>query len=193
VAAGLMVRDRSGRAGAAGRRTLVAGLIAVGGLLAGCAGGAPAGSTVPPPTAQPTAPASVEATLAQLDGALRARGLVLQSTRTEVRPAEPPSFADVARWPAQALLSDDPGGGYFVIYAFADADLAAAGGRDLAAYVASGPGRIQFPPDVRFVLRQVGATLVFYPWSPASSPDPKTPDLAAALASVGTDVPIPPG
>ena len=34
MAAGLMVRDRSGRAGAAGRRTLVAGLIAVGGLLA---------------------------------------------------------------------------------------------------------------------------------------------------------------
>ena len=122
----------------------------------------------------------------QLDGALRARGLVLQSTRTEIRPAEPPSFADVARWPFQALLPDDPGGGYFVVYAFADADLAAAGGRDLAAYVASGPGRIQFPPDVRFVLRQVGSTLVFYPWSPASSPDPKTPDLAAALASVGT-------
>jgi len=193
VAAGLMVRDRSGRAGAAGRRTIVAGLIAVGGLLAGFAGAVPAGSTVPPPTAQPTAPASVAATLAQLDGALRARGLVLHSTRTEVRPAEPPSFADVARWPAQALLPDDPAGGYFVIYAFADADQAATGGGDLAAYVASGPGRIQFPPDVRFVLQQVGATLVFYPWSPASSPDPKTSDLAAALASVGTEVPIPPG
>jgi hypothetical protein len=188
-----MVRDRSGRAGAAGRRTIVAGLIAVGGLLAGCAGAVPAGSTVPPPTAQPTAPASVAATLAQLDGALRARGLVLQSTRTEVRPAEPPSFADVARWPAQALVPDDPAGGYFVIYAFADADQAATGGGDLAAYLASGPGRIQFPPDVRFVLQQVGATLVFYPWSPASSPDPKASDLAAALASVGTEVPIPPG
>jgi hypothetical protein len=52
---------------------------------------------------------------------------------------------------------------------------------------------VQFPPDVRFVLRQVDSTLVFYPWSPASSPDPKTADLAAAIATVGTEVPIPPG
>ncbi len=193
MAAGMTVRERSGRAGAAGRRTLVAGLIAAGGLLAGCAGAAPAAPTAPPPTAQPTAPPSVQATLVQLDGALRARGLVLQSSRTEFRPAEPPSFADVARWPFQALLADDPGGGHFVVYAFVDAALAAAGGRDLGAYVASGPGRIQFAPDVRFVLRQVGSTLVFYPWSPASSPDPKTRDVAAALASVGTEVPIPPG
>ena len=187
-------RRWSGRVRSIDRRTLAAVLIGAGALLAACGGA----STVLPTsqalaTAQPTAPATVEATLGQLESAARAAGLVVESPLTEVRPAEPPSFADVARWPAQALLPDDPGGGYFVVYAFADADLAAAGGRDLAAYVASGPGRIQFPPDVRFVLQQVGATLVFYPWSPASSPDPKTPDLAAALASVGTEVSMPPG
>jgi hypothetical protein len=126
-------------------------------------------------------------------GALRAAGLVVESTLTAIRPAEPPSFAGVARWPFQAVLPDDPAGGYFLVYEFADPAVAADGGRDLAAYIASGPGRVQFPPDVRFVLRQVGATLVFFPWSPASSPDPKTSSVATALASVGSEVPIPPG
>ncbi len=174
-------------------RALVAVLILTGGLLAACAGAAPADRTPEPlPTARPTASPAVQATLAQIDGALRANGLVLLPTLTTVRPAEPPSFASVARWPFQALLPDDPAGGYFVIYEFPDLAFAAAGGHDLAAYITSGPGRVQFPPDVRFVLRQVGSTLVFYPWSPASSPDPRTSDLAAALATVGTGVPIPP-
>lgn len=172
---------------------LAAASIAMSGLLAACAGGAPAVSTAAPlPTTQPSASAAVEATLAQLDAAVRASGLVVAPTLTAVRPAEPPSFAGVARWPFHAVLPDDPAGGYFVIYEFTAPALAADGGRDLAAYVASGPGRVQYTPDVRFVLRQVGATLVFYPWSPASSPDPRTPDLAAALATVGTAVPIPP-
>jgi len=129
----------------------------------------------------------------QLDGALRANGLVLESTLTAIRPAEPPSFAGVARWSFHAVLPVNPAGGYFVICEFPDLALAADGGRDRAAYITSGPGRVQFPPDVRFVLRQVGSTLVFYPWLPASSPDPKTPDVAAALASVGSEVPMPRG
>ncbi len=175
-------------------RALVAVLILTGGLLAACACAAPADRTLEPlPTARSTAAPAVQATLAQIDGALRATGIVLLPTLTTVRPAEPPSFASGARWPFQALLPDDPAGGYFVIYEFPDLAFAAAGGRDLAAYITSGPGRVQFPPDVRFVLRQVGSTLVFYPWSPASSPDPRTPDLAAALASVWSEVPIPPG
>lgn len=172
---------------------LAAASIALSGLLAACAGGAPAVSTaVPLLTTQPSASTAVEATLAQLDAALRASGLVVSSTLTAVRPAEPPSFAGVARWPFHAVLPDDPAGGFFVIYEFAAPALAADGGRDLAAYISSGPGRVQYTPDVRFVLRQVGSTLVFYPWSPASSPDPRTPDLAAALSSVGSGVPIPP-
>lgn len=176
------------------RRALVAVLIATGGLLAACAGAAPAGRTLEPlPTARSTVSPAVQTTLVEVEGALRANGLVLLPTLTTIRPAEPPSFAGVARWPFQAVLPNDPAGGYFVIYEFADLAFAAEGGRDLAAYITSGPGRVQFPPDVRFVLRQVGSTLVFYPWSPASSPDPKTPDLAAALASVGSEVPIPPG
>jgi hypothetical protein len=190
----MTARRRSRGAHATGGRPLLTALVAAVGLLAACAGATPAQSTSQAvATAQATAPASVQATLVQLDAALRANGLVLEPTLTEVRPAEPPSFADVARWPVHAVLPDDPAGGYFVIYEFPDTALAAEGGRDLAAYITSGPGRVQFPPDVQFILRQVGSTLVFYPWSPASSPDPKTPDLAAAIASVGTDIPIPPG
>jgi hypothetical protein len=173
---------------------LAAASIAAGGLLAACVGGAPAVRTSGPlPTVRPSASAAIQATLVQLDGAFRASGLVLESTLTAVRPAEPPSFAGVARWPFHALLPDDPAGGYFVIYEFPDPAFATDGGRDLAAYIASGPGRVQYAPDVRFVLRQVGSTLVFYPWSPASSPDARTPDVAAALASVGSEVPIPRG
>jgi hypothetical protein len=170
---------------------LIAVAIALGGLLAGCGTATPARpATGQLPTARPTTSAAVAATLQRLDSAARASGLGLAPALAEIRPAEPPSFAAVPRWPFQALLPEDPSGGYFVIYEFPDPAGAAAGGRDLAAYVASGPGRVQYPPDVRFVLRQVGSTLVYYPWSPASSPDPRTPDLAAALASVGTEVPI---
>jgi hypothetical protein len=175
-------------------RALVAVLIAMGGFLAACAGASPAGRAPEPlPTARSTASPAVQATLVQVDGALRATGLVLESALRAIRPAEPPSFKGVARWPFQAVLPDDPAGGYFVIYEFPDLALAADAGRDLAAYITSGPGRVQFPPDARFVIRQVGSTLVFFAWSPASSPDPKTPDVAAALASVGSEVPIPRG
>ncbi len=187
-------RRWSGRVRSIDHRTLAAVLIGAGSLLAGC-GGAASAQTTPQAlaTAQPTAPASVEATLGQLKRAARATGIAIEPTLTEVRPAEPPSFAAVARWPFHALLPDDPAGGFFVIYGFSTAALAANGARDLAAYITSGPGRVQFPPDVRFVLRQLDSTLVFYPWSPASSPDPKTGGLAAAIASVGAEVPIPPG
>jgi hypothetical protein len=176
------------------RLTLAAAFVAAGALVAGCIGGAPLAHTSGPlPTAQPSASVAVDGTLAQLDRALRANGLFVESTLTAIRPAEPPSFAGVPRWPFHVVLPDDPAGGYFVIYEFPGAALAADGGRDLAVYISGGPGRVQYAPDIRFVLRQVGSTLVFYPWSPASSPDRRTPDLAASLASVGTDVPIPPG
>jgi len=46
---------------------------------------------------------------------------------------------------------------------------------------------------VRHVIRQVGSTVVFFAWSPASSPDARTAEVAAAVATVGTEVPIPRG
>jgi hypothetical protein len=170
----------------------VAALVVLALALAGCR----AAATRPPepdPTPRPTISPAVAGTQVQLDGALRARGLVLQPTELTVRPGEPPSLAAVPRTAFRAILPDDPNGGLIVVYELADAGAAAAAATDLAAFVTSGPGRVQYPPDARHVLRQVGSTIVFFPWSPASSPDPRTAEVAAAVATVGTEVPIPRG
>ncbi len=185
---------RGPRSAAVARRRLLvlAGVAAAALVLAGCR----AAATLPPgpdPTPRPTLSPAVAATQVQLDGALRARGLVMDATELTVRPAEPPSVAAVPRTAFRATLPDDPAGGLVVVYELPDAGVAAAAATELAAYIASGPGRVQYPPDVRFVLRQVGSTLVFFPWSPGSSPDPRTADVAAAVATVGTEVPIPGG
>jgi hypothetical protein len=78
-----------------------------------------------------------------------------------------------------------------VIYEFANPAAATTAAEEQARYVASGIGRVQFPPDTRFVIRVVGATAVFFAWSPANSPDPRTESIPAALESLGTGMPIP--
>ena len=189
----LPARPGRGAAGDAGRRLLLGVAVAVVALvLVGCR----AAATRPPepdPTPRPTISPTVAATQVQLDGALRARGLVLAPTDLTVRPGEPPSFSAVPRTAFRAILPEDPEGGLIVVYELPDPGAAATAGTELAAYITSGPGRVEYPSDVRFVLRQAGSTLVFFPWSPGSSPDPRTPDVAAAVATVGTEVPIPRG
>jgi hypothetical protein len=201
-----------GRAGGSGTRGSAASIAGVGRRIArvGWPGGVPTflaaaallaagcGPVATPlpalvETPRPTTSPAVAATQVQLDAALRARGIVLQATELAVRPGEPPSFAAVPRTAFRAILADDPDGGLIVVYEFPDPAAAATGATQLAAFVTSGPGRVQYPPDVRHVLRQVGSTLAFFPWSPASSPDPRTADVAAAVATVGTEVPIPRG
>ena len=59
-------------------------------------------------------------------------------------------------------------------------------GNELAGYLGTGAGRIQFPDDVRWTIRQVGTTLIFYTWAPSTSPDPGSPKIADALATLGT-------
>lgn len=176
----------------AGTRLAVLALVVVALVLAACR---PAATRppAPDPTPRPTISPAVAATQAQLTGALRARGLTLRATETTVRPGEPPSLSAVPRTAFQAILPDDPNGGLIVVYELLDSAAAATAAADLAAHVTSGPGRVQYPPDTRHVLRQVGSTVVFFPWSPASSPDERTGDVAAAVATVGTEVPIPRG
>jgi len=161
-------------------------------LVAGC-GAAATRPPGPDPTARPTISPAVDATQVQLDGALRARGLVLEVTELLARPGEPRSLAAVPRTAFRALLADDPAGGLSVVYELPDLAAAATSAAELAVYVTSGPGRVQYSPDVRHVIRQVGSTVVFFPWSPASSPDARTAEVAAAVAAVGTEVPIPRG
>ncbi len=175
-------------------RRLGIGAVLAGMLLvvAGCATAATR-PPAPDPTPRPTISPAVAATQVQLDGALRARGLVLEPTELTVRPGEPSSLAAVPRTAFRAILPTDPEGALVVVYELADPGVAAAAATELAAYVTSGPGRVQYPPDVRFVLRQAGSTIVYYPWSPSSSPDARTADVAAAVATVGSEVPIPRG
>ena len=82
-------------------------------------------------------------------------------------------------------------GGFIVVYEFSDAGTASTAGNELAEYLGSGPGRVQFASDTRFVLRQLGTTLVFFPWSPGSSPDPRAPKIEEALRTLGFGFDVP--
>jgi len=77
------------------------------------------------------------------------------------------------------------------IYALGSDVVAQKAAADHAAYVASNVGRIQFAQDSRFVLRQLGPTVVFFTWSPGGSPDPRLQSIQDALSTLGTEVVIP--
>lgn len=170
--------------------TLVAGLLA-----AGC-GTAPAidrPATFPPTTFGPdeTTGPDAAATRDELARVLGAADLELTSPQVPYRPGESNRFAAAPRDVYQVVLPDDPTHGFISVYGFADDAAAAAAGRDQATYIASGPGRVQFPPDSRFVIRQLGPTVVFFAWSPANSPDPRTAEIQRALETVGIGIPVP--
>jgi hypothetical protein len=164
-------------------------------ILAGCGAGAPLDrpATFPPTTfgAGEATGADVAATRAELVSALGALSLQLDDPQVPHRPPESSTFAAAPRAVFQVVLPDDPAHGFVSVYEFADEARAAAAGKDQAAYIASGPGRVQFVPDTRFVIRQVGRTVVFFTWSPLNSPDPRTADIQKALETVGTGIPVP--
>ena len=160
-------------------------------LVGGCGG--------PTATARPTgaAPstgaisAATELTVADLQRALGAARLQITDPQVPYRPAEAPTLAGLPRRVVQVVLPTDPTHGYIVIYGLGDAVAARAAGDAQAAYVASGPGRIQFPSDAEFVIRQVGSTLVFYAWSPGSSTDELAAEIQPVLETIGSEIPVP--
>jgi hypothetical protein len=186
VAARVTARRRAAAA------SVVAAVLAV---LAGCGGGASVDrpATFPPTTFGPgeATGADVAATRAELARAFGALSLQLADPQVPHRPGESTLFAAARRAVFQVVLPDDPAHGFVSVYEFADEAAATAAGRDQAAYVASGPGRVQFPPDSRIVIRQVGRTVVFFAWSPLNSPDPRTAEIQTALETVGTGIPVP--
>jgi len=178
-----------------GRRTIVAvgslGALAL--LLGGCGIGAHALETAAPSVA---ASAVLSATLAQartqVASAISAAGFQVQDAQVPYRPPESPSVAAAPRTVIQAILPAAPDGGFVVLYAFADPAAAAAAAQELAAYIGTGPGRVQFPTDARFVIRQIGAAVAFDTWSPAGSADPDSEErLATVVGSVGTAYDVP--
>ncbi len=177
---------------ATARLGLVVGLVAA--LAVGLAGCGIAARTVPIPTAEPTPLITPSTTLEvarlQVESALRAANLAVIVPQVLFRPGESPALAAAPRLVLQAVLAGDPDRGFIVIYDFRDAGTAWAAGNEMAQYLASGPGRVQFPPDAEHVLRQVGSSLVFFTWSAGNSSDPRAVDVVAALSSLGAGIPI---
>jgi hypothetical protein len=148
-------------------------------------------TTFPPLGSTPApAGAGTAATVGLVIHALSAVGLPGVEANRLYRPPEGPLLAAAPRSVVQATLPDDPAHGFIVIYAFASAASAQAAAEDQAAYIASGPGRVQFTTDAHFVLRVFGSTVVFFWWSPGAALDARTEAIETALMKVGTEVPV---
>ncbi len=187
------VRRRFGAVGELRPFASLAIELAVAGAVAGCSVGA--GTVVVPsevPTATPFLSDATQVTRLQVESALQGRGLATIVPQVPFRPGESPALAAAARLTLQVVLPADPAGGFIVVYDFRDSATAYAAGVEMASYLASGPGRVQFLPDARHVLRELGSTLVSFSWSPSTSPDTHTADIAAALETLGTEIPLRP-
>ena len=156
-------------------------------------GSGPGGAVVVPASIGPDRTVSpvVLGTRSELARALGDRSVILEDVATPVRPAEGPILSYAPRIAYRAQLPADPGTGTIVVYELADAAAADAAAADQAAYLASGPGRVQYPNAARHVIRVLGSTVIFYTWIPESAEDPLAPEVAAALATIGTGVEVP--
>jgi hypothetical protein len=164
-------------------------------VVAGCGIGAsgPVAATFPPESFGPSTgtTAAVVTTRADIALALRPQGLALIDPRVPFRPAESPRFAAAPRAVFQVVLPADPTHGFISVYEFPDPAAAAGAAGEQAAYVASGPGRVQFAPDSRFVIRQLDTTVIFFTWSPANSLDARTAQIQPALETLGIPIAVP--
>lgn len=170
---------------------ILAGLVVI--LLS--AFGVGVGVMVPGVNGSP-APAGSAAALThdRLALALQAASFQVQDPNTPYRPSETPTLLGTPRRLLQAVIPSDPQHGIIVIYEFADANAADAAGREYASFLHSGTGAVGYPADEQFVLRRMGTTLIFFPWSPSLSPDPEVARLASVLSAQGsplTGVPQP--
>jgi hypothetical protein len=120
--------------------------------------------------------------------ALSAAAFVVQEPQTPYRPGESQALVGVPRRVLQVVVPSDPTHGYVVIYELPSNNDADRVGQDFDAYLRGGTGAIQYPRDAQFVIRRVGQTLVFFPWSPSVSPDPEVARLASVLAGIGNPV-----
>jgi hypothetical protein len=163
--------------------------LAVAAALAGACGIGATGSpaSFAPASVGPaaTVTAAVGQTRQAIAGALAPFSLQLDDASRAFRPSESRLVADAPRSVYQVVLPQDPDGGFIVVYEFPDANLARDAGNDLAGYLGSGAGRVAFPIDAQHTIRQLGTTLIFYTWSPSTSPDPGAPKVAEALQTLG--------
>jgi len=119
------------------------------------------------------------------------RNLVLQDSEAPFRPPEDTAFTTTPRRLYQVILPDAPSEGFIVVYEFPDPAAAAAAASAQAAYLASGPARVQSAFGARHVMRLVGSTVVLYSWVPDGVEDERQLDIQPALETLGVGVPIP--
>jgi hypothetical protein len=176
------------------RLVAAAAALVVLGVLAACTpGGGPTLATFPAGTIGParTVGPTVAQTRIELVRVLGERNLVLRDTEAPFRPPEDVRFTTTPRAIYQVILPNAPTEGFIVVYEFPDPTTAAEAAADQAAYLASGPARVQAPFGSRHVMRLVGSTVVLYSWVPEGAADERQPDIQPALETLGTGVPIP--
>lgn len=175
------------------RRTALAVAAAL--FVAGCAGSASdvVPSVGPVVTEGPTRTVgpAVAQTRTELVQALGTKNLVLQDSQAEFRPPEDATFTTTPRALYQVILPKAPQEGFIVVYEFADPVAAAQAAAAQAAYLATGPAKVQSPFGARHIIRLVGSTVVQYSWVPAGAEDPLQPDIQTALETLGTGVQVP--
>jgi len=175
-------------------RFLAAAAFVVAGVLVACTpGGGPTLATFPAGTLGParTVGPTVAQTRIELVRVLGERNLVLRDTETPFRPPEDVTFTTTPRAIYQVVLPNAPTEGFIVVYEFPDATTAAEAAADQAAYLASGPARVQVPFGARHIMRLVGSTVVLYSWVPEGASDERQPEIQPALETLGVGVPIP--
>ncbi len=145
------------------------------------------GLRVAEPTIAPTGQAT-EVTRSLVVRALETAAFQVRDPLAGYRPGESPELVNVPRTLVQAVLPEDPGAGFVVIYELPGAGEADRIGGEFLRYLAAGTGAVQYPRDAQFILQRVGQTLVFFAWSTEASPDARVAELAAALETVGTAV-----
>jgi hypothetical protein len=163
-------------------------------LVGGCApGGGVSVASFPPGSIGPsgTAGAGAAQTRIELVRVLGEHNLVLDDAEVPFRPAEDATFTTTPRAVYQVILPDAPGQGYIVVYEFPDPTTAAEAATDQAAYLATGPARVQSPFGTRHVVRLVGSTVVLYSWVPEGATDERQPLIQTALETLGVGVPVP--
>jgi len=174
----------------------------IAGLLLGLASAAlvacaPSGGAIVAPTPVPTVgPVGtvgpvVAQTRADLVRVLGGRNLVLRDSSAPFRPPEDARFTTTPRALYQVILPAAPQEGFIVVYEFADPTSAAEAASAQAAYLGTGPARVQSAFGARHILRLVGSTVVMYSWVPSGVEDPLQPDIQLALETLGTGVPVP--
>jgi hypothetical protein len=184
--------DPAARSRLAAAAIVLIGSFIVGAAVEGCGlAASTAGLPATPTVAIPSYSTTIAQTRREIVSALGTANLVLQDATEPFRPPESPSLAAAPRGVFQVVLPQDPGNGYIVVYEFRDVASAAAAGAELAAYIGSGPGRIQFPPDAEHVIRQLNTTLIVYSWSAANSSDPNESKILPILSTVGTEIAVP--